>query len=742
MVLAAGAVLLSGCTGSRSTGEDPVAAPTAQSHPQLSTPTVTGAGSIADTPPAASAPSQAPVQAGGDLAGTALPTSQWWSSALTGPLSQPLWAHPLAVRPDETGLSFSSQAATVSANAIVTPFVPSLTVPGAPTGLSVTGYGAFDVRFDVTFAAGTVGVTVVQGSPVAWLDFRDGLDAGLEVLDGAQLRDAEDVDGRSLQRVQVGESTWDLIADAGTRWQLDGTTLAPDGDVGRLAVAVEPTGADADDWATAVVAAADPVTDTTESTSYDAEAGTVTQTLTVQRAEGTGLWALLPHLAEASTGSGSWPDQLGDLALATGDSVTTAVPMPGLLTGVPDLGLEGADADAVAADLAADLASPGTPGGSYFGAKEMGRLAVLAEVAGSTGDDAGRQQALDTLRPLLEDLLSYDGPTDDSYLAYDGTWGGIIAVPAEFGSQDYNDHHFHYGYVLYAAAVLGAADHQFVSDYGATVDLLVRDFAGTDAAAGTGGLPSFRVWNAYEGHSAASGFVPFADGNNQESSSEAVHAWEGVVRWGLVSGESATVATGMTHYALEAAAASRYWLGQGAERPAGFAHTVVGMVWGAKTDYATWFDPAPEAVEGIQLLPLTVGSLYRSDPAAAAGRSAGLDAAVGGQPRSWGDLFAVDLALSDPTAALARLDAGVPQEPSTSAALTRVMVTMLARYGPPQPAVTADRPGGLAFGSADDPTLVAVNTGTEPMTVTFRNGGSEVASLDVPAGGSVVHSGG
>ena len=465
------------------------------------------------------------------------------------------------------GVSVSSQPATVTADAVVTPFVASLTVTGTPSDLTVTGYGAFDVRFDVRFDEGTLGVTVVQGSPVTWLDFRDGLPADRQVLPGAQLGDAQDVGGRSVTPVLVGESTWDLVADEGITWTLDGTSVSPSSAVELLAIAVEPADAPGD-WAELVAGAADPVTGTAEALSYDAAAGTVTQTLTTERAEGAGLWALMPHLAAATTAGGTWPDQLGDLTLATGDSVTTSVPMPGLLTAVPDLGLDGDAAAAVAADLAGDLASPGTPGGSYFGGKEMGRLAVLAEVAQSTGDDA-RQQALDRLCTLLVDLLTYGGPTDTSFLGYDDRWGGIIASPAEFGSQDYNDHHFHYGYVLYAAAVLGAADPSFVTDYGPTVDLLVRDVAGTDAAEGDGGLPAFRVWNAYEGHSAASGFVPFADGNNQESSSEAVAAWEGVVRWGLVAGQQATVEAGTTYYALESASASRYWLGEDLTRPGG-----------------------------------------------------------------------------------------------------------------------------------------------------------------------------
>jgi endoglucanase Acf2 len=317
-------------------------------------------------------------------------------------------------------------------------------------------------------------------------------------------------------------------------------------------------------------------------------------------------------------------------------------------------------------------------------------------------------------------------------------WGGLTAVPAEFGSGDYNDHHFQYGYLVRAAAVLAEADPAFLRDYGGAVDLVVRDFSGTLSGDGPEGFPAFRAFNAYLGHSAASGFAPFADGNNQESSSEAVAAWEAVTRWGIVSRNAQLTSYGVTHYALEAATARRYWLGEEGPRPAGYRHTGAGIVWDAKIDYATWFDPKPESILGIQLLPLTFGSLYRGDPGKAAARSAELTRDVGGKPRVWGDLFAADLAVADPASARQRLVPKLPREESTSRAMVRYWVEMLAAYGAPQPAVVADGPYGLAFGGADRPHLMAVNPTTEQRTVTFRKNGAVVAVVVVDPGQSIV----
>jgi endo-1,3(4)-beta-glucanase len=708
-------LLAAACTPDHRTGE--------VAKTSITMPKPGGKGSVADGLPPDSVPAKKPAQAGTELAGQALPTNQWWTSALTGPRSEPMWAHPLAMRAAENGLQLSSARPTASANAIVTPFTPAVTVGGPITELRVTGHGAFHVAVRAKLAGGgTVDATLVQGSPVLYLRFQD----------TAPALTAPGAEPGETSRLTVAGQRWDLLSDGGG-WRRDGDRFVADGARdGRVAVARVPDGADDRAWRDAVNGAAgDPVVDTTATMAYDRTGGVVTQTLTARRhSGGPGVWALLPHQRGAATPklAGGYPDALGTLTVVRARTIEVRLPMPGLLTGAPKVPLSGAARAEVVADLDRDLAIRPTATGSYFGLKELGRLATIAEVARGVGAEAQRRQALDRLRPQLEDWLTYGGRDDPRYFAYDKTWGGLIAVPAEFGSQHYNDHHFQYGYLVRAAAVLAEADGGFRRDYGDTVDLVAREYLG-----GGRGFPKFRVFNPYLGHSAASGFAAFADGNNQESSSEAVAAWEAIVRWGLVRGRAELVDSGATHYALEAATARMYWLGQGLDRPPGYAHRTAGIVWDAKIDYATFFDPKPESVQGIQLLPLTFGSLYRADARAVAARAADLP----GTPRVWGDLFAADLAAADPAAARARLGPDLPREDSTSRGMVRLYVEMLATFGPPQPEVTADGPFGMAFGRADRPTLVAVNPTAERRTVTFRSGTKVVAKLEVAPGETV-----
>jgi endo-1,3(4)-beta-glucanase len=180
--------------------------------------------------------------------------------------------------------------------------------------------------------------------------------------------------------------------------------------------------------------------------------------------------------------------------------------------------------------------------------------------------------------------------------------------------------------------------------------------------------------------------------------------------------------------------ARTYWLGEGLTRPAGYLHKSAGIVWDGKIDFATWFDAKPESIIGIQLLPLTFGSLYRADPAGARSRANEISRAVKGPPRAWGDLFAADLATADPVAAINRLKPGLPREPSTSRAMTRSYVALLAAYGRPDARVTADSPFGMAFTGSRGTHLVTVNPTGETRLVTFRRAGRSIATVRLAPG--------
>ena len=110
-------------------------------------------------------------------------------------------------------------------------------------------------------------------------------------------------------------------------------------------------------------------------------------------------------------------------------------------------------------------------------------------------------------------------------------------VGINFGVGFYNDHHFHYGYHIYTAAAIATFDPEWGLKYHEMLSVFVRDIAN----------PSYRdnyftVWRHkdwYLGSSWASGIQqysggPNTNGRNQESSSEAANAYEGVALFGKV----------------------------------------------------------------------------------------------------------------------------------------------------------------------------------------------------------------
>ena len=154
-------------------------------------------------------------------------------------------------------------------------------------------------------------------------------------------------------------------------------------------------------------------------------------------------------------------------------------------------------------------------------------------------------------------------------------------------------------------------------------------------------LPFLRSFDIYAGHSWAAGHGDFAEGNNQESSSESMNFASATILWGEVTGQTEIRDLGIFLYATETIAVEQYWFDIDNEVfPEDYPHNAIGMVWGSKGVHATWFGGAPEFVRGINILPITSGSLYL-------GRypeyvSANYDQIVeigSGPPELWKDLF-------------------------------------------------------------------------------------------------------
>ena len=64
-------------------------------------------------------------------------------------------------------------------------------------------------------------------------------------------------------------------------------------------------------------------------------------------------------------------------------------------------------------------------------------------------------------------------------------------------------------------------------------------------------FPYLRSFDVYEGHGWAGGTGMDANGNNQESSSESINAWAGLIHWGMVQNKPELIDLGIYLYTTE-----------------------------------------------------------------------------------------------------------------------------------------------------------------------------------------------
>lgn len=295
------------------------------------------------------------------------------------------------------------------------------------------------------------------------------------------------------------------------------------------------------------------------------------------------------------------------------------------LRGSPASGPSAKHVEAIVAALQEDVyAVPPTAKDSYGFGKEVSRMAQLALVAEAVGARdlalVAQQKVKDALEPWLE------GSTENALL-YDRTYGGVVTSDgladkeSDFGNGWYNDHHFHYGYFIYAAAVAARSDPVWARRWGSRVMMLVRDIAGNlpdekstaDAArapqpAADPLFPVARHKDWYDGHSWASGLAAQANGKGQESSSEACNAYYAVALYGLAIGSAELHDYGRILLATEKRSAQAYYH-MPRNTPmydvAFASNRMVGNLGAADATASTWFGSEVEYFHGIQVMPVT-----------------------------------------------------------------------------------------------------------------------------------------
>jgi endo-1,3(4)-beta-glucanase len=177
----------------------------------------------------------------------------------------------------------------------------------------------------------------------------------------------------------------------------------------------------------------------------------------------------------------------------------------------------------------------------YYAGKALARLAMIVWVIQDV--IVNTAVAASGLEKLKTEIAKFVANQQRNPLYYDDSWKGVVSRAgftdpgADFGNTYYNDHHFHFGYFVYTAAVIAYLDPTWLTqgDNKAWTNMLVKDFAESDYNGRD--YPFSRSFDWWHGHSWAKGLFESADGKDQESTSEDGFASFAIKMWGKVTGD-------------------------------------------------------------------------------------------------------------------------------------------------------------------------------------------------------------
>lgn len=515
------------------------------------------------------------------------PTNKWFSGFALQATPRPGFSYPNSFKPTNNGFEMSLPQIKANSDLIIGSHRADIPVHivGA-SSYKITRYDELTV--DLTYYKGKTAlatVTVARGSPYVFMTAKQRV-----VIRAA---------GFSKQKSAIKRGHFWYGLQATGSWQADGLRLSP-----KQTMALY-SASQSGDLSLLKRYAPNVVTSAKVSYALTSRQVSTSFTFTTRNHRPT-VFAYLPHQQHGKKlGSVSYHSILGTLRTAVGTTFTYDIePIP-VASSLTIHSLSAIDQAVLREQLHRDAAaSQLDKQDSYFAGKQLYRAAQLLDLAYQLGDSDTAKQLQAQLKTRLTGWLTKGKSTPQSF-GYNRKAHGIVGRAASFGSStEFNDHHFHYGYFIYAASVLARYDEDFLLAYKPMVNLLVADIANYK---NNEPLPLRRVFDPYVGHSWAGGTAPYSDGNDQESVSEAMNAWTAVVLWGHATKNTALENEGRWLLANEAAAAQWYWYKSNASKEEylkQYTAPLVSLVWGGKREYRTFFSEAPNAKLAIQLLPM------------------------------------------------------------------------------------------------------------------------------------------
>jgi endo-1,3(4)-beta-glucanase len=576
-----------------------------------------------------------------------LPTNVWWQNLLithidSGNYNGKTATFPYAQWPasDSKGVTttyFGDQPGDrdVNTNSITLSGAKdiSLTVNETVTSREITDYSDLGVRLRFNTSGGSMVANLVQG-----MAFNSGIftaatpvitiEGAILEIDGVSPGSANLTNVTKLKvKTNRYDRVWLIYASSSTSFTLSGQSLVGTAFTGSIQIALLDNVGNESAYDTASTSV---LTGGSVDASFSGDTATMTFNFT---SSGTGapLVFALPHHQDLMTGATYTGIQLSSLKglmkarQASSWTLTEALttidwsasnPVPG--SAVSDI----QTALNTEKNSTHDAVGNGWGMSPYYGGKYIAKMARMILIAEEIGDSATATSIATSLKTFIATYLTATptgspGVMGSGYknaLLYQGgsTWKGVSTengltdMGADFGSGRFNDHHFHYGYWIYAAAVVARNDATWRNTHKAAIEALIRDIANPSYSDTY--FPKYRHKDWFAGHSWAGGLVGIDVGPGQESTSEAINAWYGVHLWGLATSNTELSNMGRLLLASEIRSAKRYWhiYNSSDIYPTPFNnHGTAVIVRTHKVAVETYFGSLPHYFYGIQSLPFT-----------------------------------------------------------------------------------------------------------------------------------------
>ena len=549
-----------------------------------------------------------------------IPTNDWWTHLLFNETDSALWIYPQMLQTINEGFrlffprTFNESGTNIELGAFVMITGENFT-PTETIAKDWSDWGLVATRKTHTQR---IDASIAHGIPMTYFE-TEGLDVTLRFGGAARFFDRSKNElsfpnNEAVILVVMDGAYYGLHLPANTTVTKDGNNLTINSDFFTISVLPNAEALDA------FHAHAFNIPRKTEVYwSFDAENSTLRNTWSIVTENLTGaaagpvLQGFLPHhfndliSQDFALSDYSYVTTRGDLTLASGNSFSMEYRWCGILPHYPS-------PDAVTGDtswqpevmnaIIDDYASNAKYGSdTYWGGKDIIQIAKYMLFARDL-----EHEAYPTIKALLKealvDWLTYTPGERERYYAHYPAWGGLVGFNESYYSYQFTDHHFHYGYLIHAAALMAMVEPEWVESYAPMLKRIAKEYANWERA--DSDFPFLRNFDPWMGHSYAGG-VGSPGGNNQESTSEAVQSWAALFYLGAILGDDAMRDAGAFGYQAESNATMEYWFNRsGTNWNQAYADTqdVIGVLWNGGYVYGTFFSAAPQHIYGIQWLPV------------------------------------------------------------------------------------------------------------------------------------------